>query len=79
MLGRGGALEVWSVERAQRDLDEYPLQHGKCGELAQAALGCAGELGIPCVELAQDILDRRDAPEARSTEPAQSVLAECPL
>ena len=44
ILDRGGALEVWSVELAQRVLDKGPPSHGKCGELAQHALGCEGAL-----------------------------------
>ena len=77
ILCRGGAPEVSSVELAQPVLVECLLSPGKCGALAQDALGCEGSLATECVGPAQDILDRGGVLETRSAEPAQPVLAGC--
>jgi hypothetical protein len=44
ILGHGGALEVSSVELAQPVLAGWLSSPGKCGALAQDALGCADAL-----------------------------------
>ena len=72
-------MEIWSVELAQCVLAGCSLEPGKCGALAQDALGCADALETQYAEPAQDILVQGGVLETRSAELAPSVLAGCPF